>query len=122
MNGLTAAGLTIDIQEEDDALHLLWTGKSIDRQPSQTLDPFFAKALAEATKKGARVEMHFERLTHFNSSTISCLIRLIPQARALGVKLVLAYDAASSWQQVSFDALRVFAKNSPHFELRKVSQ
>jgi hypothetical protein len=64
--------------------------------------------------------MHFERIEHFNSSTITALIRLIQTARKAGVKLVMVYDQNLKWQRLSFDALRVFDKNNELFQLRSV--
>jgi hypothetical protein len=57
------------------------------------------------------IELHFEKLEHFNSSTITSIIQLIQDSRARGVKLVLVYDEALKWQKLSFDALRVFARD-----------
>ncbi len=121
MNGLRTPELTVDVEELGAVLLLKWSGKSIDRQPDKTLDPFFAVALTEAASGGKGIEMRFEKLVHLNSSTISCLIRFFQDACARGVKLVFTYDSAISWQEVSFGALRIFAKNSPLFSIRTVS-
>jgi hypothetical protein len=55
--------------------------------------------------------MHFENLDHFNSSTIAAVIRFIQEARVKAVKLVIVYNQQLKWQKLSFDALRVFAKD-----------
>jgi hypothetical protein len=54
------------------------------------------------------LELHFEELDYFNSSTITSLIQLIQEARAKGIPLTYVYDPALRWQKLSFDALRVF--------------
>ena len=40
--------------------------------------------------------MHFEKIEHFNSSTITALIKLIQICRKSNVKLVMVYDQSSS--------------------------
>ena len=82
------------------------------------LGPFFAEALDRAAEGGAAVEMRFHALEHFNSSTITALIRLIQNARNAGVRLVMVYDQNLKWQRLSFDALRVFEKGDDLFQLK----
>ena len=120
MQSLYAGDLHIDVEERSGMLLLRWKGKSTDRQPGAALDPFFMAVLAEALEKSASVEMRFEQLLHFNSSTISCLIQMIEDARAKSVRMLLTYNAKAAWQRLSFDALRVFAMNNSLLELRPV--
>jgi hypothetical protein len=67
--------------------------------------------LAVAGARNLPIELHFEQLEHFNSSTITSLIQLIQDSRARSIKLILVYDQALKWQRLSFDALRVFVKD-----------
>ena len=110
VGNLSSGDLFIDVVDAQNATRLHWRGKSTDRHPSLVLEPFLTPVIAAAAKKKQPVEMHFEKLVHFNSSTIGCLIQVIEQARTQGVKLVLVYDDRLAWQRLSFDALRVFAK------------
>jgi hypothetical protein len=112
MENLTAGDLFIDVVDASRALELHWRGKSTNRHPATVLEPFLTPVIAEAARRGHAVQMHFEKLAHFNSSTIGCLIQAIEQARAHGVKLVLVYDEKLAWQRLSFDALRVFVKEN----------
>jgi hypothetical protein len=109
---LNAGDLQIREETADGPITLVWLGKSAERYPHEKLAPYFAKVLADAMKRQLGVEMRFERLGHFNSSTITTIIQFIQDARAGGVKLVLVYDPALKWQKLSFDAMRVFAKDS----------
>lgn len=118
LQSLTAGDLRIDVENEATRLVLHWQGKSTDRHPGRVLEPFFAAVLAKAASQSAAVEMHFERLVHFNSSTIGCLIQTIGEAKAKGVKLILVFDRSLSWQRLSFEALNVFVKDNQFFELR----
>ena len=115
MENLSSDDLTIEVMgsaNEDAApLVLVWRGKSDDRYPGKVLGPYFAKVLEAAGGRRCAVEMHFEKLDHFNSSTIAAVIRFIQDARVRGVRLVLVYNQQLKWQKLSFDALRVFAKD-----------
>jgi hypothetical protein len=100
-------------------LRLDWRGRSTDRQPEIVLAPFFRQVL-DAAGQGGALELHFEALDHFNSSTITAIIGLVAQARARGTRLVLVYDPALRWQKLSFEALMVFRKDDGLLELRPV--
>jgi hypothetical protein len=123
MENLTADDLTIEVTEAEppEPLRLVWRGKSDDRYPAKILGPYFARVLAHAEERASPVEMHFERLDHFNSSTIAAVIRFIQDARQKGVRLIFIYNHQLKWQKLSFDALRVFAKDDL-LELRGLPQ
>jgi hypothetical protein len=120
MEGLRFGDLAIDLVENEapPAIRLDWRGKSNDRFPRKTLGPFFERVLAQAQTRRAPVEMRFNTLEHFNSSTITSVIELIHDARARTVPLVLSYDGKVTWQKVTFEALRVFVKGDGLLELR----
>ena len=119
MENLQSGDLTIEVTEAADACYrCTWKGKSTERNPPEVLRPWFEKLLAEATAKKGMVEMHFEKIEHFNSSTITALIKLIQTCRKSGLRLVMVYDQTLKWQRLSFDALRVFEKNDDLFSLR----
>ena len=119
MEKLAHGDLTIEVEKRDDgALHCTWRGKSNERNPAEFLRPWFDQLLAAATAGQAAIEMHFEKIEHFNSSTITALIRLIQLCRKSTVRLVMVYDQSLKWQRLSFDALRVFDKNDVLFHLR----
>ncbi|HEY6176080.1 MAG TPA: hypothetical protein VIX73_16615 [Kofleriaceae bacterium] len=113
MQGLVVGDLRIETLENEasTAVQLLWKGKSNNRHPGEALAPYFREVLATAAMRKLPIELHFEKLEHFNSSTITSIIQLIQDSRARGVKLVLVYDEALKWQKLSFDALRVFARD-----------
>jgi hypothetical protein len=113
MQGLVDGDLRIEAPEDDTAhtVRLTWKGKSNNRHPNEALAPYFREVLAAAGARKQGLELHFEKLEHFNSSTITSIIQLIQDARALGIRLVLVYDSSLKWQKLSFDALRVFARD-----------
>ncbi len=105
--------------QRSDAIELSWLGRSNDRSPGKLLMPHFQGVLAEAAERGVPLELHFQKLEHFNSSTITMIIQLIQESRSKGVRLVMSYDQALKWQKISFDALRVFARDDL-FQLRSI--
>jgi hypothetical protein len=113
MQGLVVGDLRIEVREDEasTSVQLLWKGKSNNRHPAEALAPYFREVLAVAGTRRLPIELHFEHLEHFNSSTITSIIQLIQDSRARSIKLVLVYDQALKWQKLSFDALRVFARD-----------
>ncbi len=121
MDSLRAGDLAIEaVDQAGSALQLHWRGKSNDRHPGKVLEPYFTRVIAAAGARGATVELHFEKLDHFNSSTITALIQLLQDARSQGIKVVILFDKALKWQKLSFDALRVFAKGDDLLQIRAV--
>jgi hypothetical protein len=120
MDSLVTGSLRIDarVGRPAGAIQLLWMGRSNDRNPAVVLAPYFSQVLASASAGHVPVELHFERLEHFNSSTITSIIKLVEDARRGGVKLTLLYDKDVRWQRMSLEPLRVFANDL--FELRPV--
>ena len=98
---------------------LTWHGKSNARQADKLIGPYLDGALARAQELAAPLELHFEHLAHFNSSTIASVIQLIQTARARHARLVVYSDPRRQWQRLSFDALRVFVRPDGLFELRE---
>jgi hypothetical protein len=120
MNDLVAGDLKLAVNPaRADALELSWLGRSNDRYPGKLLTPYWQIALAEAAERAVPIELHFQKLEHFNSSTITVIIQFIQEARNRGARLVMIYDQALKWQKLSFDAMRVFAKDEL-FQLRSV--
>jgi hypothetical protein len=119
---LKAGDLTIEVEKGSMPIRLMWLGKSNDRQPSKILQPYFATALDAASAQRTGLELHFEKLEHFNSSTVTAIIQLVQEARQKGVKLTLAFDPSLKWQRLSFDALRVFVKNDGLLEMAPVAE
>jgi hypothetical protein len=123
MESLTVGDLRIDFAEptERGVVRLDWHGRSNERHPEKHLMPFFLTALDHAGARAKVLELHFETLEHFNSSTIMSVIQLIQESRRREVKLVLCYEPSRRWQQLSFDALRIFDKGDGLFALEPVS-
>jgi hypothetical protein len=87
-------------------LRIGMTGKSASREAGKVLAPLFDRALATARDEGRTLELHFEKLEYFNSSTIAALVQFIRATQEAGVSLTIVYDPSQKWQAMSFDALR----------------
>lgn len=119
MEDLVSGELKILVQSKPPhTFEVHWTGKSNARNPGATLLPYFTALLRNASETSSSIEMHFERLEHFNSSTITAIIQLIQDARAHNLRITLYFDPLVKWQKLSFDALRVFSKGDGLLELR----
>jgi hypothetical protein len=120
MESLTSGELRIDVGETSSPprVQLFWSGRSREREPRATLLPFFAAVLARAVARGAALELHFRGLDYWSSSTITCVIHLIQDARGQGVKVALLYNPSHKWQKLSFEALRALAKADGLLEIR----
>lgn len=112
MQALVLGDLTIERDESPGpriALH--WKGASNSRDPQSGLGSFFQLALAEAAAGSKTLEMHFEALTHFNSSTIAAVLRFVEETKNRAVKLELFYDRSLRWQAHTFEAMKSLAKD-----------
>lgn len=120
LDGLHTGELAIELDQSTPGgpLRLVWRGRSTERNPSLVLTPFFQRAIDAAAERGSAIEMRFEALDHFNSSTITAIIQLIQDARRRGTRLVVVYDGSVKWQKLSFEALAVFDKGDGLLELR----
>lgn len=98
------------VENGDGAIRLDWKGKSNARQPIRVLKPFFGQLARQASDSSAGIEMHFEEIEHFNSSTITAIIHLIQTLRSQSTALTIVFDPKLKWQKLSFDALKVFQK------------
>jgi hypothetical protein len=120
MHGLALGDLTIDVKEEPGRLVQVWKGSSNSRDPSVGLRPFFELSLAEASTRKLALELHFEQLNHFNSSTIAVLLRFIEKAGQKAVKLVLFYNGSQRWQGHNFEAIALLHRSDGLVEVHRL--
>lgn len=120
MDNFVSDSLAIHVTIGSGVLRLDWRGKSNDRQPAKQLAPFFAKASAVAQERHVPIEMHFENLEYFNSSTITSIIQLIQDLRQKKVGLVIVFASKVKWQKLGFDALRIFDKGDQLLSFKAV--
>ena len=113
--------LTIDVEEDaSSVIRLDWRGKSNHRQPDVALAPFFADMTSRAVTGQKALEMHFEQLEFFNSSTITVIIQYVKELRDRKGKLTVTFDSRHRWQKIFFDALFIFDKGDGLFTIQSV--
>jgi hypothetical protein len=116
---LRSGELLIEPTVAPEGLQLVWRGRSTAPEPRAILIPYFQRAIEIAQRLGAPVEMNFEGLEYFNSSTIAALIDAIRIGTECRVPVVMIYKQAVRWQRMSFDALRMLTQEHD-FRLRAV--
>lgn len=97
--------LEVQLEERPDRLIAHWFGRSEARDTSKEVDPLLKRLLERAEQERRTLELHFERLEHFNSATVGALLRMINSARERAVKVELCYEPGQRWQAISFEAL-----------------
>lgn len=113
--------LSIEVRpiQGENLIQVFWRGKSNSRHPAKVLDPYLSDLAAKAAGANLPVEMHFETLEYFNSSTVSSLIRFIRLAKDNKLRMRMIYSEGTSWQKLSFESLGVFADDQLVFEGRR---
>ncbi len=120
MHGTVAGDLSIEVGGTPEGLTLTWRGSSNSRNPGEALRAYFKVALAEASTRRARLELRFEHLIQFNSSTVSFLLHLVDEAVAQGVSMTYCYDGGQRWQAHNFESIALLKGDAKGFSVRKV--
>jgi hypothetical protein len=101
-------------------LRLVWHGRSVHRDPARVVGPFLEDAIGEAVSSSRAIDLAFEAMEYFNSSTITAVVDAIAEARVRGVRIVVTYDGARRWQELSLGALRVLERDDGLVEIRRL--
>lgn len=120
MHGTVFGDLSIDVGGTAEGLEFVWRGASNSRNPGEALRAYFKVALAEAATRRAKLDLHFEQLIQFNSSTVSVLLHLVDEAEAQGVKMTYFYDGAQRWQAHNFESIALLKRDSKGFTVKKL--
>ena len=117
--GRSAFGdLVIEAKEKaPGVLRIDWRGKSNHKSPETVLSGFFSDVTRWAVKHRGSLEMHFEELEFFNSSTITAIIKYFKELRQRQIKLAVSFSGSHRWQRIFFDALWVFVKEDGLFKM-----
>jgi hypothetical protein len=112
--------LRVDVSRSPGHLRLDWRGKSNEKDPEAFLTPFLADVGHQATQDKLLLDMHFEELEFFNSSTITVVIQFVKEARAKQMRLRMSYSPLRKWQKIFFDALWMFQKPDGLIQIQAV--
>ncbi len=103
--------LEIAIENMEDSVLMSWKGVSDSRNPSGFLNPYFEKLIEEM--KNLTLVIEFKDLEYMNSSTIPPIIRLLKNLDSNEIATTIVYDINSTWQEVSFKALKTISTMLP---------
>jgi len=120
MRDFSLGELKIDVSEPPGRLVLRWRGVCREQNPGLLLTPFFESALELAADKQLGLELRFEALSYFNSSTVGVLLRFIEATVKRKVKMKLIYDKTQRWQGHNFEAIAALNRLSGLVEVEGV--
>ena len=120
MHGTVFGDLSIEVGSNPNGLELIWRGASNSRNPGEALRAYFKVALAEASTRRAKLDLHFEHLIQFNSSTVMVLLHLVDDAVAQGVAMTFFYDGAQRWQAHNFESIALLKRDAKGFSVRRI--
>lgn len=112
--------LKIEIQENTDTITTYWTGKSIDRNPSQFINPILVDLVSRSNEGNKRIILDFQKLDYMNSSTITPLIKILERANKGRMNVTVQYNRLLKWQDLSFSALKIFQTKDKRVEIRGI--
>ncbi|MEL6183726.1 MAG: hypothetical protein AAFU79_03810, partial [Myxococcota bacterium] len=115
-----AGELVIEARSSEDRLRLDWTGRSSAREPWGELQGYFEDITESLAERGHGLQLRFNRIEYFNSSTITALIRIIQLCQSRHIELEVLYDGNLRWQKLSFDGLKVFEQSNKLLKIREV--
>ena len=122
MHGTVFGDLSIEVGSNPEGLELIWRGSSNSRNPGEALRAYFKVALAEASTRRAKLDLHFEHLIQFNSSTVMVLMHLVDDAAAQGVAMTFFYDGAQRWQAHNFESIALLKRDTKGFTVRRIGE
>jgi hypothetical protein len=115
MEGIKLGNLQLLAEEKDGRVVITWHGFSVEREPYRAINPYFNKIIKDL--KDRVLEVRFEELKYFNSSSVVSIIYLITNARDKNIKLKISYDSTIFWQRASFKAMEAISQNYCNIEV-----
>ena len=104
----TSNSLTIEIYD-NDAIKILWKGRSTERDPSTFIVPILFNSLVRGEETKKQIIMDFSEMEFMNSSSFSPIAKMLERAKQTKLDVSVLYNRAKKWQELSFTALQVFA-------------
>lgn len=110
--------LTIEVRENINSINVKWTGKSIDREPTNFITPILVDAIRKSSDHDKRIILDFRELAYMNSSTITPIIKTLERAKRGKTQITLIYLKSLKWQDVIFSALEIFRTKDGRVEIK----
>jgi hypothetical protein len=109
--------LTLEVRENNNAINIRWTGKSVDREPTNFITPILVDAIRKSSDHDKRVTLDFRELAYMNSSTITPIIKMLERAKRGKTRVTVTYLESLKWQDVIFSALEIFRTKDGRVEI-----
>ena len=110
--------LTIQVRENINSINVKWTGKSIDREPTDFITPILVDAIRKSSDHDKRIILDFRELAYMNSSTITPIIKTLERAKRGKTQITLIYLKSLKWQDVIFSALEIFRTKDGRVQIK----
>ena len=110
--------LTLEVRENNNSIHIRWTGKSVEREPSNFITPILVDAIRKSSDHDKRVTLDFRELAYMNSSTITPIIKTLERAKRGKTRVTVTYLKSLKWQDVIFSALEIFRTEDGRVEIK----
>ena len=110
--------LTLELRENNNSITIRWTGKSVDREPSNFITPILVDAIRKSSDHDKRVTLDFRELAYMNSSTITPIIKTLERAKRGKTRVTITYLKSLKWQDVIFSALEIFRTKDGRVEIK----
>ena len=101
--------LILEVIEDDDTIQVAWKGRSIERNPGEFITPLLVRIVKKSSDSAKRLVLDFTEIEYMNSSTITPIVKVLERARRGSTRLTVFYDTSLKWQELIFDALKIFA-------------
>jgi len=100
--------LNLEVEENNSAINIRWTGKSVDREPAKFITPILVDSIRKSGDQSKRITLDFRELAYMNSSTITPIIKMLERAKRGKTRVTVIYLKSLKWQDVIFSALEIF--------------
>ena len=112
--------LKIHLTDDNDSIHIGFTGESVDRDPGQMITPILLNVLKNTGEGNRHIILNFCQLDYMNSSTITPIIKILERAKRGNNRLTVLYNKSLKWQALNFSALEIFETRDKRIEIKGV--
>lgn len=116
MKDFKNADLTITVQKAGNTITMTWLGQSVAKDPTSELSPYLQRVIAESA--GSHLIIQYNQLEFMNSSSVKVILQFISGLNAAGITTTITYNAKVSWQRLSFEALKTFARRMEYVSIQ----
>lgn len=116
MKDFNSEGLTITCRKAGNKVTMTWIGQSDARNPDSLLTPYLNSFLEELT--GNNLVIKYHALKFMNSSSVKVILQFITSLNKNGVDTLVSYNKASTWQQNTFKALKIYCGRMEHIRVQ----